>query len=349
MTIKANPWVARLDAYVPGEQPRDPDFIKLNTNENPYPVPDEVHRAVQEASVKAFQKYPDPNCTALRGAISERLRVTTDQILAGNGSDEVLRLLCHAFLCPGDMIGMLDPTYTLYGTLAGMFGAGSRTFRVKSPDYMIPEDAVGADVRIFFLPNPNPPIGTRYPCEVLSRMASARPDRLLVIDEAYVDFSAGDCLEVFRAHDNVVITRTFSKSYSLAGMRVGFVLGKEAVIRELQKIKDSYNLNRVSQAAAEAAWRAQEYYDARTREIVANRELLSKELAGRGFDVPASGGNFVFARRADAHDLYLRLKERKILVRYFDTPLLRDGMRITVGTGPEIKALLSAIDDLSAG
>jgi histidinol-phosphate aminotransferase len=347
MTIRVNPSVAKLEAYVPGEQPRDPDFIKLNTNENPYPVPDEVLRAVQEASVTAFQKYPDPGSSSLRAAIGERLRVPVQQILAGNGSDEVLRLLCHAFLCPGDSIGMLNPTYTLYRTLAAMFGAESRTFEVRGPDYAFPEEAISAEVRIFFLPNPNPPIGTRYPAELVSRMAAARPDRLLVVDEAYIDFASGDCVDVFRAHDNVAITRTFSKSYSLAGLRVGFVVAKEPIIGELEKIKDSYNLNRVSQAAAEAAWRAQGYYDARTREIVANRTLLATELAARGFEVPASEGNFVFARRADARDLYTKLKERKVLVRYFDTPNLRDGMRVTVGTGAELKALLSAIDDLS--
>ncbi len=224
MTIRINPAVSALEGYIPGEQPREPGFIKLNTNENPYPPSPEVLEAVRAtADEAAYNKYPDPSASELRAEIARSLGVPMEQVLAGNGSDEVLRLICHAFLDPGagDRIAMLDPTYVLYETLAAMFGCPARTFRLKAPDYGMPEDAFADPAKIFFLPNPNPPIGTRYPAGILDRLASSAPDRLLVLDEAYVDFAEGDSMEVYRRHSNAVVTRTFSKSYSLAGMRVG--------------------------------------------------------------------------------------------------------------------------------
>lgn len=350
MSIEVNPFVAKLHPYVPGEQPRESGFIKLNTNESPYPAPEQVVAAVRgEAALGVFQKYPDPVTSALRTAISERLGVSTEQILVGNGSDEVLRLICHAFLRPGsgDQIGMLYPTYVLYRTLAEMFGGGCQTFETKAPDYRIPQEAYDAAVKVFFLANPNPPLGTYYPNEELARMASSRPERLLVIDEAYVDFASGSAVELLASHPNLIVSRTFSKSYSLAGLRVGFVLGSTALIGEMNKIKDSYNINRLSQAAALAAWGATDYYQEKARCICQDREFLAQQLRARGFEVPASQGNYVFARRADARALYQQLKERKILVRYFDAPMLDDGLRITVGTRTELEALLQAIDLLS--
>lgn len=349
MAIKINPAVARLEAYVPGEQPREAGFIKLNTNESPYPAAPAVIEAVRNAAAEsALQKYPDPLAAGLRGAIAKRLGVSINEVLAGNGSDEVLRLICHAFLTPGkgENIGMLYPTYTLYRTLAEMFDAGCQTFRVSAPDYPFPAEAINADVRIFFLPNPNPPIGTFYPMSVIDELATARTDRVVVIDEAYVDFAQATSLDAFRKYDNVIITRTFSKSYSLAGMRVGFLLAKEPLCGELFKIKDSYNLNRLSLATAEAAWGAEEYYADKCALIRHDREYLAAELVKRGFRVPASRGNFVLAYRPDAAVLYKQLKERKILVRYFDAEALRDALRITVGTREEIDALLAAIDSM---
>jgi histidinol-phosphate aminotransferase len=347
MKIEANPAVARLHAYVPGEQPREPGFIKLNTNESPYPPAPEVLDAVRsEIDAATLNKYPDPDSTALRKAISESLGVAEEELLVGNGSDEVLRLLCHAFLRPGsgDSIGQLNPSYSLYTTLAAMFGFACERFDVKPPSYAIPEEAFTSEARIFFLANPNPPLGTWYPNEFITRLAGTNPDRVVVVDEAYVDFAKGNALDVYRQHENVVITRTFSKSYSLAGMRVGFVIARESIIAELAKIKDSYNINRASQAAALAAWKAAAYYRERNQTICHDRVFLIQELRARGFEVPASHGNFVFARRKNAAELYRALKARKILVRYFDAPGLRDGVRITIGTRDDLKALLSAID-----
>jgi histidinol-phosphate aminotransferase len=350
MPIVPNPWVAKLEAYVPGEQPKESGYIKLNTNESPFPPSPDVIDAIRKAADDgSFQKYPNPKSSALRLAIAERLGVTTDEVLIGNGSDEVLRLLCHAFLDAdsGDKIAMLKPTYSLYHTLAAMFGCGHETYPVNGTDSALPQNAIAADARIFFLANPNPPYGTFYGPEQLERLASANQNRLVVIDEAYVDFGPHDAMSAYRTHDNVVITRTFSKSYSLAGLRVGFAVARPSIIDELEKIRDSYNVNWVSQVGALAAWNAADYYRQKSAEIRANREFLRNELARRGFDAPASEGNFVFARRAGAKDLYSALKDRKILIRYFSSPELADGVRITIGTRDELQSLLSAIDQLA--
>lgn len=345
MSVKVNPWVSTLNAYTPGEQPAESGWIKLNTNESPYPPAPHVVEATRSCCSEAlFNKYPDPVAKGLRTAIGNSLGFPIEQILAGNGSDEILRLICHAFLTPGDTIGMTDPTYTLYEVLAAMFGAGSRMFATEPPDYSLPSEIIDSDVRILFLPNPNPPVGTYYTIEQLSEVAAANTERLLVIDEAYTDFGPGSAVELVRTHANIIVTRTFSKSYSLAGMRVGFMVAPGALIAEAEKIKDSYNLNRVSLVAAEAAWNSTEYYAEKCRTIRSDRAFLRDELLRRGFAVPESEGNFLFARRPDAKSLYENLKARKILVRYFNTPRLADGLRITIGTRAELEALLSALD-----
>lgn len=349
MNLVTNPWIAQLEAYIPGEQPREPGYIKLNTNESPYPPAPEVLEAVRKAADEAlFNKYPDPTSSALRAALAQQAGVSPSQILVGNGSDEVLRLLCHAFLrgTEGDRIGMVHPTYSLYKTLAAMFGCGTVVYDPQPPEYRIPAEVREAPVRILFIANPNPPIGTLYASGELAALAAADPTRLLVVDEAYVDFAGQDALQVFHAHENVVISRTFSKSYSLAGLRVGYVIAREPVIAQLDKVRDSYNVNRVSQAAAEAALRAAEYYRDRCAQIREDREYLAGRLRSLGFEVPPSHGNFVFARRSDAPELYRQLKERKILVRYFSDPALADGIRITIGTRAELNALLAAIERL---
>ncbi|AXA35680.1 Histidinol-phosphate aminotransferase [Candidatus Sumerlaea chitinivorans] len=349
MSLRVNPAVEALAAYVPGEQPRESGFIKLNTNENPYPAAPEVERAIAEAlQERSLQKYPDPACSRLRQSLAERLDVSPENILVGNGSDEVLRLVCHAYLDPkaNDSIAMLYPTYVLYRTLAAMFNGACEEYQVEGPDYRFPEAAYASEARVFFLANPNPPIGTQYDIEVIARLAEARPERLLVVDEAYVDFAGTTAVPLVKKYPNLAVTRTFSKSYALAGMRVGFIVASSDVISQLEKIKDSYNVNRLSQIAAQAAWEAQHYYEERTNQICATRESLRAALLARGFEVPRSFGNFVFARHSGARELYAELKQRHILVRYFDLPGLQDGIRITIGTPDEIQALLVAIDEI---
>ena len=348
---KSCPIVARLEAYVPGEQPREAGWIKLNTNESPYPVPHTVNDAIiQEVRRGDMNKYPDPTASALREALGELVGVPPTQILVGNGSDEVLRLLCHAYLDPAadDKIGMLKPTYSLYSVLAEMFGSSALTYPVLPPDYKIPTDAISSPAKLFFLANPNPPLGTAYPAEEVRRFASQNPARIIVVDEAYVDFSESDIMPVYHEFPNVVVTRTFSKSYSMAGMRIGYVIAREKIIAELAKVKDSYNVNRLTQVAALAAVRDRAYFLERAKTIIDDREFLAAELSARGFAVTPSRGNFLFARHAKAPWLYQQLKERRILVRYFTAPELADGLRISIGTHAELEQLLATLDELLA-
>jgi len=349
MTISVNPWVKAMHAYVTGEQPKESDVVKLNTNEAPYPAAPEVHKAVlQENERGLFNKYPDPTCSELREAIASRLGVTPDEIIVGNGSDETLRLLVHAFTRPGteDKIAMTSPTYSLYSTLADMFGVKVESHVSGAPDYSLPESFIEAPVKMLFLPNPNPPIGTFYRAADLECLAAADPDRLVVIDEAYVDFAPDNAMSVYRKYENVVISRTFSKSYSLAGLRAGFAVIHPELAEALNKIKDSYNVNRLTQVAALAAWKAEGYYSDMVKRIKEDRTYLVAALKERGFNIPESHGNFVFARKPSAKKLYQALKERKVLVRFFDVPGLDDGLRITIGTHPELDKLLTVLDEL---
>jgi histidinol-phosphate aminotransferase len=346
--MRFNPILESFESYVPGEQPGEGRYVKLNTNECPYPPAPEVAAAVEACLAKnALNKYPDPTCTALRKAIGERLDVAPEWIFVGNGSDEVLRLLCHALLAPGDATGMLYPTYVLYRTLAAMFGARCVEFDTSAPSHDIPQLAFSTPTQILFLANPNPPLGTLYPLEAIEALANAQPQRLVVVDEAYVDFAGhASAVDLVKRVPNIAVTRTFSKSYALAGMRAGFVIARRELIEQISKLKDSYNVNRITQAAALSAWQARSYYEHLVAAVCATRSKLEAELRLRGFAVPSSAGNFVFARRADAAELYRRLRERKVLVRYFNMRLLTDGVRITVGTREDIVALLKAIDEL---
>ena len=338
--------VRRLRAYVPGEQPADRGIIKLNTNEFPYPPAAEVIEAVRREAAASLRLYPNPTAAPLREALAEELSVGPDWILVGNGSDEILRLVFQAYVGPGDRVAAADPTYSLYPVLAAMFEGRFAAHRTD-PEGALPEALFKARARLFVIANPNPPLGALYSIRDLARLAQKR-NSLLLIDEAYVAFAPCDCLSLAREHPNVVILRTFSKSHALAGMRVAYAVGRPAAIASLNKIRDSYNVNRVSQAAALAALRAKKYYKRKAEEIVATRERLRRALREMGYRVPRSSGNFVFARSGDGRRMMESLRERRILVRHFDEPGLRDGTRITIGTPQETDQLLAALRQIPA-
>ena len=338
----------KLTPYVPGEQPQEGGFIKLNTNENPYPPGPSVAKRVSEAVSNRLRIYPDPVCSKLRAALSARVGFPPEQILVANGSDESLRLLCTAFLEPGETIAMLSPTYSLYETLAQIADAKWAEFPVSAADdYAFPSNAIKEKAaKIFFLANPNPPLGTFYDRETVRALCEARANRLVVLDEAYVDFSRGNHLSLVREFPNLAVTRTYSKAYSLAGARVGYVVAQRAVIERLYAVKDSYNVNALSQAAAIGALEDKDYYSEKIAELIATRDELRAELGALGFEVPESQGNFLFARRGDGASLYEMLKKEKILVRHFKRANLKDGVRITIGTRQQVATLLETLKNL---
>jgi histidinol-phosphate aminotransferase len=338
-----------MEGYVPGEQPQDGGYIKLNTNENPYPPSARVRDAIRSCATDEVRLYPDPMANALREAAAARYDLTRDHIVAGNGSDELLAMVLRACTDPGDRVAYPYPTYSLYDTLVAIAGASA----VRIPfaeDFSLPRGLGEADARVTFVCNPNAPSGTFIAVDELAAL-SEQVTGLLVVDEAYVDFAADSALRLVRQRANVLVLRTLSKSYSLAGMRVGLACGAPPLIAQLCKVKDSYNLSRVSIAAGVAALADHDAMREHVRQVCATRTRLSEQLRARAYQVPPSQANFVLARQPgrDQRPVYEALKQRRILVRYFATPELRDALRITVGTDDEVDALLAALDDMRRG
>lgn len=340
--------VETMTGYVPGEQPRERRIVKLNTNENPYPPSPRVLEALAESIGEKLRLYPRPLADELRERAARLYRVEPECVLAGNGSDEILAMILRACVDPGSRVAYPVPTYSLYDVLVRIHGGES--VRVPFPsDFSLPEPLVDVDARVLFLCNPNSPSGTWLPPDVVRRLAD-RPDRLLVVDEAYVDFAEGSCLDLARELPNVAVVRTLSKSYSLAGLRVGLLVASAKVIETIGKVKDSYNLNRLSIVGGAAALRDPRWMEANVRRIRRTREQLVRGLLELGFTVLPSQANFVLARAAgeDLEPLYQDLKRRGVLVRHFATDGLRDALRITVGTDEEVVTLLRVLTQLRA-
>jgi histidinol-phosphate aminotransferase len=337
--IRAN--IRAMAGYVPGEQPRDATFIKLNTNENPYPPSPKVFEAIREALTSdCLRKYPDPTGAAFRQAAGRVLGVDPDAILIGNGSDDILTILTRAFVPEGGLVVSPTPSYLLYRTLADIQGARFQTVPYM-PDWRLPSPWPVRGANLTFVANPNSPSGTALPLADLEQWGEDAGGPL-VVDEAYVDFAEENALPLLRRHKNVIITRTLSKSYALAGVRFGFAIGDPDAIRELVKVKDSYNCDVLSLTAATAAVEDQDYLQEMRTRIVATRERLAAALRELGFQVTPSQANFVWCRRSDCpvRSIYERLKRRHILVRYMNYAEYGDGLRISVGSDQEIERLL---------
>lgn len=340
--------VERLEGYTPGEQPKSKDVVKLNTNENPYPPSPKCAEVMRAFDLDALRRYPDPCCGALAAAIARRHGVASSRVFIGNGSDEILSLCARAFVDDGEAIGSLDPSYSLYKTLAAIRDVPWRGSAADGrPD-------PGADVSLFLWTNPNAPTGAFAEPAAIADFARGFPGVVLV-DEAYADFARGDCMALAAAPENrnTIVMRTFSKSYSLAGLRVGYCVGPEDLVAALYKIKDSYNVDAVAQTVALAAFEDEAYHRETVAKVVEAREALVARLRGRGWDAPASESNFVFARPpagADAASLFAALRGRGVFVRYFPGPKTGDRLRITVGTPEQNAAFLAAADAaLAAG
>jgi len=348
------PDVDRIAGYVPGEQPQDTGWVKLNTNENPYP-PSPLVAEATAAAARRLHIYPDPLGTSFRKAAAELFGLDPDWILPGNGSDEILTILVRTFVDPGELIAYPYPSYILYETLADLQGAAHQRIPLR-PDWAWDVPAAKKTlerVKLLFAPNPNSPSGNRWSDETM--LSLIPPKGLLVLDEAYGDFAdTPHRMELLKgtgaANKQLIVTRTFSKSYSLAGLRFGFAVAHPDLIAGMRKVKDSYNCDALSLAAAEAALRDQEWMRQNRAKILATRARLTAELRKLGLDVVESQANFVWTTRPSGghKELYEQLKARKILVRYMrfdgaEPGTVLDGIRITVGTDPQIDTLLEAL------
>lgn len=334
------PAVRQMTGYTPGEQPQEQGYIKLNTNENPYPPSPRVLTALKDAITgERLRKYPDPTGRQFRLAASRVLGVDPDAILIGNGSDEILTLLVRALVPEGGTVVAPTPSYLLYATLAAIQGARC-VLLPFSADWQLDVATVPPDADLSFVPNPNSPSGTLVDLAILADWPTP-----LVIDEAYVDFANRSALSLLGRSPHLLITRSLSKSYSLAGIRFGFALGDPAVIRELYKVKDSYNCDALSLIAATAAIEDQEYLATVRDRILTTRARMVHALTALGFHVIPSEANFVWCRwpGRPLQPLYAELKARRILVRYMSYPIGGEGLRISVGTEEEIDTLLDQL------
>lgn len=333
--------------YVPGEQPAaHRRVIKLNTNENPYPPSPRVLEALHAAVDTDVRLYPDPEAVAFRSTAAKLYDLPVDHLMAGNGSDELLAILLRATIDPGDRVAFPVPTYSLYETLVAVQG-GVIVPVPWTADWRIPAALAATGARVTFLCNPNAPSGTFVPIADIEAFARDL-NGLLLVDEAYVDFAADHALRLVQRLPNVCVLRTLSKSYSLAGMRVGLLAGHPELIEGLRAVKDSYNLNRLSQVAGVAALEDQATMRAHVERVRATRATMTAALRALGYDVLPSETNFVLARRAgvDQRPVQQALATRDVFVRYFGVDGLRDALRITVGTDEQVQTFLSVLSDL---
>lgn len=337
------PSIRAMAGYTPGEQPRADDIIKLNTNENPYPPSPRVLAAIEEVLHNdRLRKYPDPLGTHFCQTAGRVLGVDPESVLIGNGSDDVLTIITRAFVPDGGLVVSPTPSYLLYRTLAEIQGARCEGVPFAA-GWTLPRPWPIPKANLTLVPNPNSPSGTVVTVSALEQLAGELLGPL-VIDEAYVDFAAWHALSLAKL-PKVIVTRSFSKSYSLAGLRFGFAVAQPALVREFVKVKDSYNCDALSLVGAAAALEDQDYFRATRAKILATRQRLERELAKLGFAVVPSQANFVWATRDDApvQPIFAELKSRKILVRFMDYGAHGNGLRISVGTDHEIDHLLAEL------
>ncbi len=346
LTIRSN--IAAMAGYSPGEQPQAGKFIKLNTNENPYPPSANVVRAIQSSLQQGLSRYPDPTAMAFRVRAGQVLNVDPDWILCGNGSDDILTIVTRAFVSERQHLRLPYPSYVLYKSLAEIQGAVAEEIHFNR-DWTLPIEFSVADesLRLAFLPNPNSPSGTLIPPDVVQRLAEKLPCPLLV-DEAYVDFAESNCVDLVRRCENVLVSRSLSKSYALAGLRFGFVVAQPQIVEQLVKVKDSYNCDTLSIAGATAAIDDQTWLKDNRNRILATRRVLEQRMKSLGFDVTPSQANFVWCTHptSPVRPLYEQLKAQRVLVRYMNYLGWGDGLRISIGTDEQNDAFFSLLKSM---
>lgn len=333
--------IEAMQGYTPGEQPKGKKLIKLNTNENPFPPSQAVVDAIRNYPFEELRKYPTPYSDPVRDAASEVYSLKKEQIIAGNGSDDILTILFRSFVGEGDTVGWLDPSYSLYPVLANIQGGEHLTVKLNS-DFSLPEglaeQAKGA--KLFFITRPNAPTGNAFEKDRLRKFITAF-DGVVVIDEAYADFCEDNCIDMIAEFPNVVVTRTLSKSYSLAGIRAGIAMSNETLIFGMHKVRDSYNVNGLTQAAAAAALLDRESFEHNTKAVLATRERTGKTLEQLGFTVCPSQTNFFFCiPPMEAEAFTLAVREEGFLIRYFSIPGIDQYVRISIGSDAEMDEFL---------
>ncbi|QRQ14566.1 histidinol-phosphate transaminase [Acinetobacter pittii] len=347
-----SPEVRELEPYVPGEQPKIQNLLKLNTNENPYPPSPKVVEAVQAVlthQADALRLYPDPDATALKHAIAKQQNIEVSQVFVGNGSDEVLAHIFKAFFLQDEPILYPDITYSFYPVYSQFFGTKTKeiplndNFEIEVKDYVQPNGGV-------IITNPNAPTSIALGLAEIEQILKANPDRVVVIDEAYVDFGAESAVSLVNRYENLVVCQTTSKSRSLAGLRVGFAIAQSHLIAALEAVKNSFNsypIDRFAIAVAVASFEDQTYFEEQCQKVISSREKLVDELTALGFKVLPSKANFIFASHPshDAGQLAQQLREQGIIVRYFNKPRINQFLRITVGTDEQNERLVQTLKE----
>ena len=336
--------------YTPGEQPQDQQYIKLNTNESPYPPSPAVLEAVSRAEVEKLRLYSDPACAELLNAAAKHFGLQPDQIMPGNGSDENLFFALRAFCDEEHPLAYADITYGCYGVWCGLMHIPSRIIPLREDFTLDPADYYGLNTTIV-LANPNAPTGLALPRSAIEGILQANPDHVVIVDEAYVDFGGESCVPLIDRYENLLVVQTFSKSRQLAGARLGLAMGNAKLIADLNRVKFSlnpYNINRLTLKAGQAALEDTAYFEKTRAAIMDTRAWTMQQLTDRGFTVLDSRANFVFAstERINGSVLYKKLKENGILVRHFDAPRIENWLRITIGTPEQMQALMDAVDKI---
>ncbi|WP_416040663.1 histidinol-phosphate transaminase [Acinetobacter lactucae] len=347
-----SPEVRELEPYVPGEQPKIQNLLKLNTNENPYPPSPKVVEAVQAVLTQqadALRLYPDPDATALKQAIAKQQNIEVSQVFVGNGSDEVLAHIFKAFFLQDEPILYPDITYSFYPVYSQFFGTKTKeiplndNFEIDVKDYVQPNGGV-------IITNPNAPTSITLGLQEIEQILKANPDRVVVIDEAYVDFGAESAVSLVNRYENLVVCQTTSKSRSLAGLRVGFAIAQSHLIAALEAVKNSFNsypIDRFAIAAAVASFEDQTYFEEQCQKVISSREKLVDNLTALGFKVLPSKANFIFTSHPshDAGQLAQQLRGQGIIVRYFNKPRINQFLRITVGTDEQNERLVQTLKE----
>ena len=342
--------VRRVVPYVPGEQPKDTNVVKLNTNENPYPPSPNVRKALDDFDCGKMRLYPDPEASVLVDAIAENYGVKPEQVFVGVGSDDVISMAFLTFFNSDKPVLFPDVTYSFYDVWAEVYRIPYKqmpldeNFRINAKDYMTENGGI-------IFPNPNAPTGVLESVDMIEEIVKANHDSVVMIDEAYIDFGGKSCLPLIEKYDNLLVIQTFSKSRSMAGMRIGYAMGNEKLIKYMNDVKfsiNSYTMNHITQICGAEAVKDKAYFEEHVNKIIDSREYTKKKLTELGFTFPDSMSNFIFAKHesADANEIFAKLKEKKIFVRHWNKPRISDYLRISIGTPEEMEKLISALGEI---